>query len=190
MANKNPKIILVDLEETVFPEAYSYNEWLWKNHGLLLDPLQLEKHKVGRILGKNHKKFYTEFINNPLTIYKQKPRLDALASLSLLQETHTIVLCSDRMEEKHGDGTRSWVEQHLPFIQDIIYTKNKNHTQRKQDIVKKVKPVAFIDDESRNFKKINSHCAAILIQKNYPRVSEPNAVTWRVAVKKLQKLIH
>lgn len=176
--NRTRGTLLVDLDEVLFPFAQGYNDWMWRKHGFFLNQRYLHEYKISKAAGSNHKDLKNDFLNDVHTIYKQKPVLAAAQALSDLQGEYRIVICTERNHDLTYDSTMSWLENHTPFIREIFFSNDITEKQFKQNLAKEVDAVALIDDKSKNLKKLPQTCVGFLVEREYPTLSEPNALPW------------
>jgi hypothetical protein len=182
------EIILVDVDEVLFPFATAYQAWLHDDHGITLD-------YTGRTYDGLfwtydwHEGLVTDFLNSS-TMQDTAPLTVAHAATVLLAEQYDLRVCTARGEATQGDATRAWVQRWLPHLGECLFTRQQvgdPGTVTKRSIARAHHAVALLDDLPRYLAEDQEPdgCTGFLIARPAGIPSEPGALTWDIVLSAL-----
>lgn len=172
------KKILIDLDETVFAFAHSWSIWMEETTGQQIDEALYWYYDIEMYIPD----FLTEqekFISH-LKHIKPKPIPDALEALTILSQHYHIEALTARNKDQWSKETEFWVTKHLPFVNDIHYTRDKIGVPAriKGDVAHELKAHALIDDTKHWIETLPAHIKGYLVRRPHNFASDAGALTW------------
>ena len=65
MTNPAERVVLLDVDEVLFPFAHAYDRWLRRNEGFGLDPRHLSLYNIPAAAGPEHDRLVVQFLSDP-----------------------------------------------------------------------------------------------------------------------------
>lgn len=171
-------IVLIDLDETVYPFLHTWNMWIQENEGQTVDEAfywyyDLDMYMPG-FLEKQADFIEASKLLNP------KPIQEASASLDIISKHYNIVAVTARNENEWKDVTETWVVEHLPFVTDIYFTRREHGevATPKHVFAEKLNAHALIDDTAFWVETLPAHVRGYVVKRPNGFASDAGAVTW------------
>lgn len=193
MRHPHRRRVLIDLDETCFPFAHAYHEWLVRDGREGLDWSGLEHYNLDAALGdgRRHDELAELFLLDPLTV-ETSPISAAAAAMAHLHRTGwEIWLVTARFASKETAATTAWVERHFPFVEGrllITRTFPDGPSVSKPGLAWALGAEALIDDYSANFHDLPDFCQGLMIKRpdglpsDQPFSDSIPAVDWNQAI--------
>lgn len=183
----NRKIILIDLDETVFSFAASWDKWVLHTTGQNIDEALYWHYDIDTYI-PNFLDKQEEFIKH-LPKIKPQPVPEAMESLDVLHKHFDIQALTARNEDEWGAESRFWISKHLPFVTGIHFTREAGG---KPPIPKSVKAVelgahALIDDTKHWIDTLPAHIKGYVVKRPDGLASDAGAVSWKYIEEDLLK---
>lgn len=175
----NKPILLIDLDECIFPYTINYIPWLKEYQGITKafpDPNGEHDHFDSEPW---HAELDTTFINHPI-IQLIEPRPDALEAVQALSKKYTLLICTARVKDTHGEATFTWMQNHLPYFDEIIFTSLgfAKPGVSKGEVAKERGAVGLIDDRSLHLDSLLPDYPGYLVNRESPIPSDKGAKSW------------
>lgn len=172
-------ILLVDLDECIFPYALNYIPWLEKSQGINIDfpdPDGEHNHFDDK---EWHFKLDSVFINDPI-IQTIAPRPEALTATLRLAEDYRLIVCTARFKSSHEEPTLKWMKTHLPHFEDVIFTYEAWATPgvTKGEVMKELGAVGLIDDRQLHLDSLSEGYPGYLVNRAKPIPPDKGAKSW------------
>ena len=183
-------VLLVDLDEVVFPFAFAYRDWrisqglpgipphVWGSYGL--DDTNLP----------GHEDLMPAFFADP-QVLAVPPIPQAYKVLHRASQRMTVVACTGRYEDTEGDATRAWAARHLPWVADVHcvgWHPEAGHASGKPAVAQALNAVALIDDRVEHLQGLPAATAGLHVRRPAGVLSEPGALTWPQVAARLARL--
>lgn len=178
--------VLVDLDETVYPFIHTWGEWL-KLKGT--DSSRLDVFRLLYDLDlhlEEHVELQPDFIAAQKHL-KPKPIIEALTSLQKVAQFYPIVALTARNREDWYDETAFWLGKHLPFIEDVHYSRVRRggEATHKHVIADSLNAYALIDDSKHWVDGLPEHIRGYVVQRPEPLMSDVGAKSWAMIAEEL-----
>lgn len=170
MRHPHRRRVLIDLDETCFPFAHAYHDWLVGQGQPGLGWDGLDNYNLDRALGGNrrHDELAELFLLDPSTV-DTAPIAAAKAAMVHLHRTGwEIWLVTARFAAKETAATTAWVEHHFPFVEGrllLTRTYPEGPSVTKPSLAWALGAEALIDDYCANFDNLPDFCQGLLIQR-------------------------
>lgn len=180
-------ILLTDLDDTLFPFADTWAQWHYTSTGNPIDEAMYWYYDVDAFL-YNFLELQPHFINE-VHLFEPQPVPQAHATLEKLSSDYQIIALTARNKDEWNQHTTSWVQQHTPYIQDIIYTRiNKGEASiPKATVAHKLQAIALIDDHKHWIQSLPQHIKGYIVERPKPFPSDEGAVSWQYIYEDLTK---
>jgi hypothetical protein len=173
-------VVLLDVDEVLFPFAHAYDRWLLRTAGVALDPAHLARYDIPAAAGPRHDEFVVQFLSDPAVI-DQEPVLEAAVPvLGCLAAHYRLIACTSRHGHDEGDATRAWVTAHVPVVEDVIFTRHRRGepARSKAAIAQELDAVLLVDDTADHLRRLPPRCRGVLLARPAGLPSEAGAVPW------------
>jgi hypothetical protein len=173
-------VVLLDVDEVLFPFAHAYDRWLGRNAGLSLDPGHLSRYDIPAAAGPRHDEFVVRFLSDPDVISAEAVIKEAAPVLRQLTSRYRLVACTSRHGLDEGNATRAWLAAQAPVVEDVIFTRYRRGepARSKASVVADLGAVLLIDDTSEHLRGLPSGCRGVLLTRPAGPPSESGAVHW------------
>lgn len=172
-------ILLVDLDECIFPYAINYIPWLRDAHGIIVDWPHPDGEHDHFDSNPWHGQLDSAFINDRAT-QNIAPRADALEATIQLAEKYTLGICTARYKSSHEEASLAWISKWLPHFSFTIFTYvgfGKPGVP-KGTVAKELGAVALIDDRDMHLLTLPSEVPGFLVERTRPIPSDKGALPW------------
>lgn len=175
-----PSIVLLDVDEVLFPFAHAYDRWLVRNGGTGLSAEHLARYDVPAAAGPLHDELVVQFLADPRVINEEHLIEAAVPVLAELAASHRLIACTSRHGHDERDATCSWISTHVPVIEDAIFTRYRRGgpARSKASVAEELNAVMLIDDTAAHLRGLPSHCRGVLLARPDGLLSETGAVPW------------
>lgn len=176
--SKSRKPILIDLDETVFSFAASWDQWMQHTTGQSIDEALYWYYDIDAyipdFLGKQE-----AFIKH-LPIIKPKPVPAAMEALTVLAEHFHIQALTARNEDEWQEETLFWTQKHLPFVTDVHFTRKGGGKPPipKGIMAEKLNAFALIDDAKMWIDTLPKHILGYIVKRPDGLASDDGAISW------------
>lgn len=178
---QNKKVILVDIDESLYPFTHTLHEWLLDTHNRQVpwDKLSIE-YDLDKYI-HDHIELQPHLANGHNTGLDPKPIAEALETMELLHANYTIRACTARNGQDWEAVTEDWISKYFPGIDDIIYTRDKRGDEavHKKDLAFQHKAHALIDDTSYWVQDLPVFTKGFIVKRPKPLASDPGAREWQ-----------
>lgn len=162
-------VVLLDLDEVVFPFADAYHQWLLKEGHKGLNWEGLDRYDLDKALGANNHDVLAEmFLTDPWTS-NVKPINGSVDGVNRLVELGSeVIFCSARFAINEGRATREWVERHFPgYGKRVMLTRDKQRGAKieKGDVAWMFGAAALVDDSDEHHRSLPLSCKGILLKR-------------------------
>jgi hypothetical protein len=173
-----PKL-LIDIDETVYPFLHTWDEWLRSKQELGVDWESFAWWYDLDLYLEGHLEKQEEFIAAHAFLRPQ-PIPEAEKSLLTLKEHFTISALTARNKADWQGETESWINQHLPFVEDIFYNRAKRGSSAvpKGRVAEKLNAKALVDDTSYWIQTLPSQIDGYIVKRPTPLASDAGAIHW------------
>jgi len=180
-------VILLDVDEVLFPFAHAYDAWLSQRRGVGLRPELMATYRIPQAAGPDHDHLVAAFLNDPATVKDVLPVQGAAAALALLARTYTLVGCTSRHGHDEGAATRAWVARHCPDVAEVEFTRDRRGTVgvAKSVFARTWHAVALVDDSPEHLAGLPRECTGVLLARPGALGSSPEALSWPAAARVL-----
>ncbi|MDO8732933.1 MAG: hypothetical protein Q7L55_10260 [Actinomycetota bacterium] len=180
-------ILLLDLDEVLFPFADAYDRWLACRRGYGLDPVLKRAYDVGAAAGSGHRELAVQFVNDPAVIATVPPRSNARSALRVLEQTYTLMACTSRREALEGEATRAWLRRYFPEVNEALFTSQDHSSpvRTKAALAEEVGAAALVDDTMQHLADLPPTCVGLLLKRPPGMQSEPGSRHWATTVRVL-----
>lgn len=181
------KTVLIDLDETVFSFAASWDKWLQHHKNETIDEALYWYYDIDAYI-PNFLEEQEEFIKD-LKRIKPKPVPEAMEHLPIIAEHYRISALTARNADHWKVETEFWVEKHLPFVEEIHYTRNTKGQPAipKHTFAEELKAFALIDDTSYWVETLPPHIKGYIVRRPDGLASDRGAITWKEIAEDLLK---
>lgn len=179
-------VLLVDLDECIFPYAINYIPWLRDAHGILVDWPHPDGEHDHFDSNPWHGQLDSAFINDSAT-QSIAPRLEALEATLRLAEKYTLGICTARYRSSHEEASLAWIAKWLPHFDFTIFTYigfGKPGIP-KGVVAQELGAVALIDDRDMHLLTLPKNIPGILVDRTPPIPSDKGAISWNKALGQL-----
>lgn len=175
---KNKKTILIDLDETVFSFAASWNRWLQNTTGQTIDEALYWHYDIDAYI-PNFLEKQEEFIKH-LPVIKPKPVPEAYNALIIISDHYHIQALTARNADEWKEETEFWTSKHLPFVSDIHYTRKAGGkpATSKGIIADRLNAHALIDDTKHWIDSLPPHIKGYVVKRPDGLASDEGAMHW------------
>ena len=176
--DKKP-ILLIDLDECIFPYSVNYIPWLRDSQGIQIDfpdPNGEHDHFDSK---EWHFRLDSVFINDPI-VQGISPRLEALEGTLELSDHYRLIVCTARFKSSHEKATLEWMDTYLPHFESVIFTYTGWSTPgiTKGQVIKELGAVGLIDDRQLHLDTLEEGYQGYLVDRVKPIPSDPGAKSW------------
>lgn len=176
----NKPILLIDLDECIFPYTVNYIPWLKQYQGIIKafpDPKGEPDHFDNEPW---HAELDTTFINHPITL-SIKPRPEALYAVRALSKKYSLTICTARVRATHEGATQAWVRKHLPYFGETIFTSIgfAKPGVSKGEVVREKGAIGLIDDRNEHLDSLFPGYNGYLVDRVNPIPSDRGAKSWQ-----------
>lgn len=179
-------ILLIDLDECLFPYATNYIPWLKRYRNIdraFPDPHGEYDHFDSDLW---HPELDAVFINHPDALLAN-PLPEALDATVALSQKYSLVICTARIASSHEKSTLDWVGRHLPHFDDTIFTYvafgKPGITKGK--VAEQLDAVGLIDDRQMHLDTLLPTRKAFLVSRGDPIPSDAGALSWTMITEEL-----
>jgi hypothetical protein len=175
-----PSVILLDVDEVLFPFAHAYDRWLRRNARTALDVAHLARYDIPAAAGTRHDELVVRFLADPYVITGEVVIKAAVPVLQQLGAHHRLIACTSRHGHDEGDATRAWLAAHVPVVEDVIFTRHHRGeaARSKASVAQELGAVMLVDDTAEHLRGLPPSCTGILLTRPAGLPSEPGAVPW------------
>lgn len=175
---KTKKIILIDLDETVFSFAASWDKWMQHTTGQTIDEALYWYYDIDTYI-PNFLDKQEEFIKH-LPLIKPKPVPEAMDALIVLSEHYHIQALTARNADEWASETNYWVSKHLPFVTDVHFTREGGGKPPvpKGVMADQLKAHALIDDTKHWIDTLPEHIEGYVVERPDGFASDEGAMSW------------
>lgn len=175
---KKRKPLLIDLDETVFSFAASWDLWLQHTRKSNIDEALYWYYDIDAYI-PNFLEEQEEFIKD-LKRIKPKPVPEAMDALPVLAEHYHIVALTARNKDHWETETEFWVGKHLPFVESIYYTREVKGQEAtpKHVIASELNAFALIDDTAFWVETLPAHIRGYVVKRPDGLASDDGAMSW------------
>lgn len=172
-------VLLIDLDETVFPFVDTWNRWLVSHGKQGVDYDALVWFYDVELYLPNHLDHQPRFVA-ALESLDPQPIPDAAYELARLADLFDVRVCTARNSSDWGAATRAWVEEHLPYVSRIVHTRDDrgDSATPKHEFARKMKAHALIDDTAAWMDDLPSFTHGMVVQRPAPLASDAGARPW------------
>ena len=176
--SKKKKIILIDLDETVFSFAASWDKWMQHTTGQSIDEALYWYYDIDAYIPDFLEK-QEEFIKH-LPVIKPKPVPEAMDALIVLSEHYHIKALTARNADEWGQETLFWTSKHLPFVTEVHFTREGGGKPpvAKGIIADQLNAFALIDDTKHWIDTLPSHIKGYVVKRPDGLASDDGAQSW------------
>lgn len=180
MTRASSQVVLLDIDEVLFPFAQAYDRWLFTARGIGLDREHLSRYDIPTAAGAQHDELVVRFLSDPKTIAEEGLIPQAAEALPILSARSRLIACTSRHSHDEGEATRAWLQAHTPCIEDVIFTRHKRTDPgtAKAQIARETAAVMLIDDTFQHLIGLPASCQGILMRRPRGLPSAANAVSW------------
>lgn len=173
-------IVLLDVDEVLFPFAHAYDRWLRRTTGTGLDPVQLARYDIPAAAGHRHDELVVEFLSDPEVIAGEVLLEAAVPVVQQLAARHRLIACTSRHGHDEGAATFAWLASHVPQVEDVIFTRHHRGepSRSKASVAQELNAVLLVDDTADHLRWLPSSCRGVLLARPAGLPSEPGAVSW------------
>lgn len=174
-----PRPIMVDLDETLFPFVHRWDEWLRQERGEVVNWEAFTRTYDVENLLPGHLELQPHFIRF-LRENDQPPIPEAAASLEIFAAEHPIIACTARNRSDWYEHTHEWVARHLPFIHEIVFIRENRGEPAtpKSRIAQEKNAYALIDDTAAWVTDLPTHTKGFVVVRPDPLASDFGAQSW------------
>lgn len=176
----NKKVILIDIDESIYPFAHTFHDWLTtQSRSLPWEDLSIE-YDLDKYL-HDHVALQPHFVKAHGHIVNPQPIVEALEALELLHPHYILRACTARNRYDWEELTEKWVGEHFPNIDDIIYTREErgDDAVHKKHLAQHHKAHALIDDTALWVQDLPEHTHGFVVERPKPLASDREAKTWK-----------
>lgn len=176
---KKRKPILIDLDETVFSFAASWDKWMQHTTGQTIDEALYWYYDIDAYIPDFLEK-QEEFIKH-LPVIKPKPVPQAMDALNVLSQHFPIKALTARNKDEWAKETEFWTEKHLPFVTEIHYTRHSGGSPAtpKGVMAEELKAFALIDDTKHWIDSLPPHIHGYVVKRPDGLASDHGAQSWQ-----------
>lgn len=174
------RIVLLDVDEVLFPFAHAYDRWLSRNVGHRLDEGHLSRYDIPAAAGSRHNELVVQFLADPSVISGEVLRADAVPVLQKLATSYRLIACTSRHGHDEGAATRAWLAAQVPLVEDVIFTRHRRGepASLKASVAHNLNAVLLIDDTAEHLIGLPQTCRGVLLERPVGLPSEPGSVPW------------
>lgn len=185
LGNSKP-LVLVYFDDTIFPLAFSYSEWLSNNYdpdfNMLSCLVETGEYKFHpHIVSGDHYLLLERFIQDEDTL-NVEPLFEARAILEELAGLFSFVCCTNRYRAGEAAGTEAWLRRYYgDIISDVLYAREDTcnmYPVPKSVFVQGMNAVALIDEVALNMVGLPSEVLGLVVKRVAPLPSDEGAVGW------------
>ncbi|MFM7087993.1 MAG: 5' nucleotidase, NT5C type [Candidatus Paceibacterota bacterium] len=162
-------VVLLDLDEVVFPFADAYHQWLLNNGHKGLSWEGLFKYDLDKALGSdNHDKLAEKFLTDLRTLDVNPIPGSVEGVKKLINLGGEIMFCSARFAINEGAATRTWVERYFPgYGKRVMLTRDKQLGSKieKGDVAWMTGAAALVDDSYEHHIALPDSCKGVLMKR-------------------------
>lgn len=187
--SKKHKPILIDLDETVFSFAASWDKWMQHTTGQSIDEALYWYYDIDAYI-PNFLDKQEEFIKH-LPVIKPKPIPEAMDSLLVLSEHFHIKALTARNADEWREETMFWTQKHLPFVTEVHFTREGGGKPPipKGVMADQLNAFALIDDAKMWIDTLPPHIHGYIVERPDGLASDSGAMSWvEITEDILQKL--
>lgn len=184
---QNKRVVLVDIDEVLFPFAQAYARWLAANSSLTINVDKLRAYDVPRAVGPQHLELVCQFLSDPAVLLLETPIVEGAEAVCRLADTSRLIACTSRRQRYEGQSTEAWLSRHLPVIDDVIFTRAwwSGVATTKSYFAHKLGARALIDDTGVNLYGLPIGCRGLLMRRPVGLMSEEGAQGWPSVLRQL-----
>lgn len=174
------KVLLVDIDESLYPFAHTLHEWLVLSQGRSVPWGELSmEYNLDKYI-EDHVELQPGFATSHGNLVDPKPIAEALEAMELLHSHYIIRACTARNVEDWESVTADWISRYFPNIDDIIYTRNKRGDDaiHKKHLAAKHNAHALIDDTHYWVQDLPPMTKGYVVERPKPLASDPDAKPW------------
>ena len=185
--SKNLKPILIDLDETVFSFAASWDKWQQHTTGQPIDEALYWYYDIDTYI-PNFLDKQEAFIKH-LPVIKPKPIPEAMEALNVLSEHFQIQALTARNADEWLNETMFWTEKHLPFVADVHFTREGGGKPPvpKGVMADKLNAFALIDDAKMWIDTLPQHIKGYIVERPDGFASDEGAMSWTAITEDIMK---
>jgi len=182
----NKKILLVDIDESLYPFAHTLHEWFIKTQGREVPWEELSKEYDLDKYIHDHVELQPSFVAGHDLVDPQ-PIASAFEAMELLHPHYIIRACTARNKIDWETVTTDWITKYFPNIDDIIYTRHHRGDEaiHKKHLAEKHKAHALIDDTHYWVQNLPEYTQGFVVERPAPLAADPNAESWEAISQKL-----
>lgn len=176
MSKKKP--VLIDLDETVFSFAASWDKWQQHTTGQPIDEALYWHYDIDLYI-PNFLDKQEAFIKD-LKHIKPKPVPEAMEHLPRIAEKYPIMALTARNADHWEKETEFWVAKHLPFVSEVHYTRKVRggRVTPKHTVAKNLDAHALIDDTAHWVKTLPPEIKGYVVKRPDGLASDEGAMGW------------
>lgn len=181
-------VVLIDLDEVLFPFALTYRAWRALEG---LDPISQsawDSYGINETHIPGHQSLMAEFFASALAL--ATPPVESRAEdCRVLASTHEVIGCTGRYADTEGAPTWEWVRRWVPFVAQIEFCgwhPEAGQPSGKADVARRLGAQALLDDSAVHLKGLPSSACGLLVERPAGTVSERGALPWDEAMRQLR----
>lgn len=173
-------VLLIDLDETVFPFIHTWDRWLHTQGKQGVDYDALVWYYDVELYLPHHLEAQPDFVA-ALAALDPQPIPEAIHELTNLADLYDIRVCTARNARDWGASTATWVAEHLPFVTHIDHTRQDRGQDAtpKRAFAEQMRAHALIDDTAAWVHDLPDFTAGLLVRRPSPLASDPGALSWQ-----------
>lgn len=190
-AHEKP-VLLLDVDEVLFPFAHAYDRWLVRTRGEGLNPELLARYEIPQAAGEDHNTLVARFLADERVLKEETPLAEARALVNEAQEKYRLVACTARHESDEGASTREWLQTHLPQIEMVRFMRVERGSKavRKSQTAIEMGAVMLIDDTATHVSDLPRRCEGVVVRRPQGLRSDTGARDWEEVKAAVRALNH
>ena len=183
-------LILLDVDEVLFPFADAYDAWLTRRRGFGLDAALKARYRIEESAGAHHNRLVVEFLNDPHTVTDTEPIEGALAAVGQLSKLCRLVACTSRHQSDEGAATRAWLKHWFPAIEDVVFVRDVRGGEKREKaaVCRELGAAALVEDSAEHLEGLYSGTLGVLVRRPHGLNSAAGSLPLEEAVEVLRAL--
>ncbi len=184
-------LVLLDIDEVLFPFADAYDSWLTRHRGVGLDAGPKAQYRIEDAAGPGHNRLVVEFLNDPHTVADVEPVVEAATAVGELSKRCRLIACTRRHQSDEGAATRAWLKHWLPVIEDVVFVRDvRGGAKRaKASVCRELEAAALVEDSIEHLLGLPSTTRGVLVRRPHGLNSAAGSLSWTEALDGIQGLL-